>query len=181
MSFKPLIYSFRGYNVGSLTQLSYFTLFRSGNSQVEIGDESIIHCRFGLDRADAVISIGSRTFIGRSNIVAASKVTIGNNVLISWGVNIVDHDSHSMEFQFRQNDVKDLLIGKKNWSNIKVAPVVIEDGVWIGFNASILKGVTVGERSIIAAGSLVTKDVPPATLVAGSPAKVIKVLNEDLG
>ena len=173
MSFRSLLCLFRGYNTGNRTRLSYYTLTRSGNFQVQVGDESVIHCRFGLDRSDAAISIGSRTYIGRSHIVAGSKISIGDDVVISWGVNIVDHDSHSMQFRLRRNDVQDLLAGTKSWSDIKVAPVIIEDGVWIGFNASVLKGVTVGERSIIAAGSVVTKDVPPATVVAGNPAKVL--------
>ena len=61
---------------------------------------------------------------------------------------------------------------------VKIAPVRIGDKAWIGFNAIILKGVTVGEGAIVAAGAVVTKDVPPYTIVAGNPARVIRTLSE---
>jgi acetyltransferase-like isoleucine patch superfamily enzyme len=60
-----------------------------------------------------------------------------------------------------------------------MSPVVIEDKVWIGFNVIILKGVRVGEGAVVAAGSVVTKDVPPYCVVAGNPAHVVKELAED--
>lgn len=96
--------------------------------------------------------------------------------MISWGVTIVDHNSHSVEWSHRKNDVLDWAKGQKDWSHVKVAPVTIEDRVWIGFNAIILKGVTLGEGAIVAAGAVVTKDVPPYTVVAGNPAQVIRRL-----
>ncbi len=68
------------------------------------------------------------------------------------------------------------LIKDAKYLDIKSAPVVIEDHVWIGFNLAILKGVTMGKGAIIGAGSVVTKDVEPFTVVAGNPAKIIKRL-----
>ncbi|NVO02172.1 MAG: hypothetical protein HXX09_05670 [Bacteroidetes bacterium] len=65
---------------------------------------------------------------------------------------------------------------RKEKENIITAPIIINDFVWINFNAIILKGVTIGEGAIIAAGAVVTKDVPPFTLVGGNPARVIKQL-----
>jgi len=64
----------------------------------------------------------------------------------------------------------------KNWQVVPMAPIHISDKVWIGFNVIILKGVNIGEGAIIAAGSVVTKDVPAWTLVGGNPARVIKQL-----
>ena len=86
------------------------------------------------------------------------SITIGKGAKISHNVTIMDGDGHSIEYD----------------GYISVKPVVIEDDVWIGTKAIILKGVTIGEGSIVAAGAVVTKDVPSHSLVAGNPAKVIK-------
>ena len=69
-----------------------------------------------------------------------------------------------------------MLASLKDWSVVRSAPIVIEDRAWIGFNAIILKGVTIGEGSVVAAGAVVTKDVEPYTVVAGNPARVVKRL-----
>lgn len=68
------------------------------------------------------------------------------------------------------------MIASKDWSVVKTAPIHINEKVWIGMNAIILKGVTIGEGAIVGAGSVVTKDVPPWTVVAGNPARVVKKL-----
>lgn len=86
------------------------------------------------------------------------SITIGKGAKISHNVTIMDGDGHFIEYD----------------GYTPVKPVVIEDHVWIGTKSIILKGVTIGEGSIVAAGSVVTKDVPAYTLVAGNPAKVIK-------
>ena len=86
----------------------------------------------------------------------------------------VDHDSHSVVLEERQDDVKLWSVGKKNWDYVKIAPVDIEDDVWIGFNAIILKGVTIGRGAVVAAGSVVTKNVAPFTVVGGNPARLIR-------
>jgi len=97
---------------------------------------------------------------GKSIIIAKESVKIGNNCQIAWGVTISDHDFHRTFTEGVQN--------------LETAPVEIGDGVWIGMNATILKGVRVGERAIIGAGSVVTKDVPAFSMVVGSPAKIVK-------
>ncbi len=101
---------------------------------------------------------------------------VGDDVLISWDVTIVDHDSHALDFANRSNDVENWLDGKKDWSHVAISPVTIGNKAWIGFGAAILKGVTIGEGAVVAARSVVVKDVAPWTLVAGSPARVIKEL-----
>ena len=68
------------------------------------------------------------------------------------------------------------MVPSKNWNVVKKSPVIIEDKVWIGTRSIILKGVTVGEGAIVGAGSVVTKDVQPWTVVAGNPAQKIKEL-----
>lgn len=101
---------------------------------------------------------------------------MGDDVVISWGVTIVDHNSHSLSWPERANDVLDWGRGTKDWQNVKIAQVQIDNKVWIGFNAIILKGVAIGEGAIVAAGAVVTKDVPPYSVVAGNPARVIRTL-----
>jgi galactoside O-acetyltransferase len=149
------------------------------NCSLKVGNGSIVHASLLFERPDAEILIGNDTFIGKSNLVAASKVSIGSNVLISWGVTIVDHNSHSIRYAQRAEDVADWRVGKKDWSNVAIKPVQIGDKSWIGFNAMILKGVTIGEGAIVGAGSVVTKDVPAWTIVGGNPAKVIREISED--
>lgn len=67
----------------------------------------------------------------------------------------------------------------KNWEFVNSAPVYIKDKAWIGFNSIILKGVTIGEGAIVGAGSIVTKDVPDWTIVAGNPAKIVRNIPEN--
>lgn len=99
--------------------------------------------------------------------------------MIAWGCTVVDHNSHSLRWSERKDDVVNWLEGKKDWTHVKCASVTIGNKAWIGFNSTILKGVTVGEGAIVAASSVVTRDVPPFTIVAGNPAKVVRELRAD--
>lgn len=108
----------------------------------------------GTPLRPASIKIGKKCSIGdRTEIHAGESVEIGNDVIIAWDCNILDRDYHSTDGAAE-----------------KTAPVRIGDRVWIGCRAIILKGVTIGEGAVVAAGSVVTRDVPPGTLVAGNPA-----------
>jgi acetyltransferase-like isoleucine patch superfamily enzyme len=121
--------------------------------------------------------IGDRTHVGGGSLIdAAERIEIGNDVLISFDVVIMDHDSHALEFEKRRHDVADWLEGKKDWSHVPRRQVRIADKAWIGVRAMILKGVELGEGCVVAAGAVVTKDVPPWTLVAGVPARVVRSL-----
>lgn len=153
--------------------------------RVQIGKESVMACSIVLERETGTVTIGDRTYIGASLLVCAEKIGIGSDVLIAWGCTIVDHDSHSLDWRNRADDVRlwregfiqgglDRAAAIKNWDVVKCSPVVIQDKVWIGFNSILLKGITVGEGAVIAAGSVVTKDVPAWTVVAGNPARVVK-------
>jgi len=117
-------------------------------------------------RVEAVkLVIGNNTFIGDETLITggSSNVTIGNNCDISSRVNIVTgtHKLGNIE---------------KAAGNGYAEDIIIEDGVWIGFGATILNGVTIGKGSIIAAGSVVTTNIPSGVLAAGVPAKVKKAL-----
>jgi acetyltransferase-like isoleucine patch superfamily enzyme len=111
---------------------------------------------------NAVLEIGHKTYINHdSEIRCREHITIGNNVNIAYGVLIQDSDFHTM---YDEN-------GKTKPHTL---PIKIEDDVWIGANAIILKGVTLGRGCVVAAGSVVTKSVPAHCLVGGNPARVIK-------
>jgi galactoside O-acetyltransferase len=161
------------------TTVDYRFINLKKNCHLLIDENSIIEGHLIFERERASISIGKRTFIGHSNIICAENISIGDDVLVAWGCNIVDHNSHSKNFQERQDDVKQWYYGQKDWTNVICRPIVIEDKAWIGFNSIILKGVTIGEGAIVGAGSVVTKDIPPYTIVAGNPAQILRTIRED--
>lgn len=107
---------------------------------------------------DAELELGSGYINMDSKIRCRNKITIGNDVVISENVHIRDSDTHQI----------------LDWKHESTSPVIIGNHVWIGANAMILKGVTIGDGAIIAAGAVVNKDVPPHSLVGGVPAKIIK-------
>jgi acetyltransferase-like isoleucine patch superfamily enzyme len=112
-------------------------------------------------------------------IMAEERIEIGSHCLISWNVGIADSDFHPIDPALRLVDAHALapfLEGRPERPKIGTQPVVISDDVWIGMNAVILKGVTIGENSIVAAGSVVTKSVPPNVIVGGNPAMIVREL-----
>jgi acetyltransferase-like isoleucine patch superfamily enzyme len=123
------------------------------------------------------ITIGNNTYVGDgSRIWSGEKITIGNDVLIAHNVNIIDTQAHELDSCERSQRYLDL-IGQGPWANkgsIETKAITIQNKAWISFNAIILKGVTIGEGAIVAAGSVVTKDVAPYTMVAGNPAVFVK-------
>lgn len=146
---------------------------------LSISSGSIVEAQLSFECEGSVIKIGQNTFIGGSHLACAKAITIGNDVLIAWGCTIVDHNSHAVRFSLRKNDVANWYRGEKDWSMVQRSEVIINDKVWIGFNSIILKGVTIGEGAIVGAGSIVTKNVPPWTIVAGNPATPIREIPTD--
>jgi len=155
-------------------KVAYRSLRIRPHSSLRVGEGSIVEGTVVTEREGAEISIGKNTFVGNSVISCAARIDIGDDVLVSWGCNIVDHNSHAILWQHRMNDVREWYDGKKNWIHVDIRPVKIGDKSWLGFNVGILKGVTIGEGAIVGAGSIVTKDVPAWTIVAGNPAKIVK-------
>ena len=127
------------------------------------------------------LTVGSHFFLGRSRIYCAYELNIGDYVLISDNVSIMDSDLHPMSASLRRVVADQWVVGifPDVYADTAGAPVTICDNVWIGFGASILKGVTVGQGSIVGAGALVTSDVRPWTVVVGSPAREIRELRAD--
>lgn len=143
-------------------------------SILEIGEGSIVEGSLVSEREGAHIIIGQNSFIGSSILASASRIEVGDDVLISWGCSIVDHNSHAVGWKQRRQDVKNWYRDTKDWTYVSVAPVKIGNKCWIGLNVIVLKGVEIGEGAVVAAGSIVTKSVPPWTVVAGNPARVIR-------
>ena len=148
-------------NKGSITIGSDFRA-NSGKKFNPIGGDTILRL---ICKENAKIEIGSNCGISNSTIVAINSVKIGNNTLIGGGCRIWDNDFHSMNATVR-------ISGKDK--NINSKPIIIEDDAFIGGGSIILKGVTIGKKSIIAAGSVVTKSIPSNEVWGGNPAKFIK-------
>nr|WP_197276633.1 acyltransferase [Flavobacterium sp. KJJ] len=156
---------------------------------IKIGDDTILDCLISFESSVGEVIIGNNVFIGRSNLICRSKIEIEDNVFMAWGTFVYDHNSHSLDYKERQNDIlqqlSDYREGKfftenKNWDVVDSKPIKICSNAWIGMNCIILKGVTIGEGAIVGAGSVVTKDVPAWTVVGGNPAVVIKKLEGEL-
>lgn len=135
------------------------------NGEIVVGDRTTLwpgvklSC-VGSTGKTAILRIGRRCSIGdRTEIHCGDSVTIGDEVAIAWDCNILDRDYHATDGGIE-----------------KTAPVHIGNRVWIGCRAIILKGVAIGDNAVIAAGSVVTKNVSSNTLVAGNPAEPKKVV-----
>jgi acetyltransferase-like isoleucine patch superfamily enzyme len=165
-----------GIDIAERTRIDFSSIRPALGSAITIGAGTIVEAALITETIEAKIQIGRDTFIGKSLLVSAESISVGDDVLISWGCNIVDHDSHSLQWQHRAEDVKNWFHGRKDWTHVPRAPIVLEDKVWVGFDSSILKGVRVGTGSVIAAGSVVTRDVPAWTLVGGVPARPLREL-----
>ena len=127
-----------------------------------LGRKSVIESYCCINNAVGDVTIGNHTRIG-IHCTVIGPVCIGNNVNLAQGIT-VSALNHNFEDTTRRIDEQ----------GISTKPVVIGDDVWIGANAVILPGVTIGHHVVVAAGAVVTKDVPPHSIVAGVPAKLIK-------
>ena len=158
-----------------------FRHLRSNQSRaVVIGNHVSCYagCSFAIGK-NGQCSIGDFTLLNGALIMAEEKIDIGSHCLISWNVGIADSDFHPLDPAQRLVDAQALAPFFENRPlrpKLATAPVKIADNVWIGMNAVILKGVTVGENSVVAAGAVVTRNVSPNTVVAGNPAVAVRQL-----
>ena len=128
------------------------------------------------------IIIGDYSYVGpNTSIWSGLKIWIGNRVLIGPNVCIFDTDIHPLDSNDRHRQFVDIItVGQPSWVNLRDKEVIIEDDVWIGTNAIICSGVTIGQGAVVAAGSVVTKDVEPYSVVAGIPARKVSERTRDL-
>ena len=127
-----------------------------------LGEYSVIESFCCINNAVGDVIIGDHTRVGLHNTIIG-PVTIGSHVNMAQGITVTALNHNFTDTEKRIDE-----------QGISTTPVTIEDDIWIGANATILSGVNIGRHSVIAAGAVVTKDVPPHSLVAGVPAKVIK-------
>ncbi len=142
-----------------------------------IGKNSLIKGELLIFAHCGRIEIGDYCFIGEyTKIWSSESIKIGDRVLISHNVNIHDTNSHPIDLLERHEHFKNIIFKGHPISGIFLneKKITICDDVWIGFNSIILKGITLGKGSIVAAGSVVVNDVEPFTIVAGNPAKLIR-------
>lgn len=146
--------------------------FSSGEAVNPIG--SNLQGAILTDRPEARISIGDNVGMSSTRMWIHDSLKIGNNVNIGACVLIIDTDCHEMDYRVRNHSLPQ---SDEDGQYVKSAPITIEDDVWIGAHSIILKGVTIGARSIIGAGSVVTKSIPADCIAAGNPCKVIRMLS----
>lgn len=147
--------------LGSIIRVGPECRFRSRNTSNRIGINR--PCMISTLFPGAEILIGQRVGMSGTTVAAAQSITIGNEVLCGANVTITDTDWHGIRPDERR---------KAGQS----APVVIEKNAWLGLNVVVLKGVTIGENSIISAGSVVNKSIPPNVIAGGMPAAPIRPL-----
>ena len=159
----------RGLPIFSIIQGSYlsigansYLISRSRNTALGVNHPVIIRT-LGINSS---LKIGDKFSASGVTICCVNNIQIGNRVMLGANVTIVDTDFHSLDPELRFSEC--------DLSHASSAPVVIEDDVFIGMNAIILKGVTIGCGSVISAGAIVTKDVARSTIVGGNPATLIK-------
>lgn len=153
----------------SISSTGYINNLQKKRSAIQIGRESNVRGELLVFELGGEIQIGEYCFIGAdTRIWSRDKIKIGNRVLISHNVNIHDNISHSLDPEERHRDFLHIFCNGPIVDNgCGAKKIYIEDDAWIGFNATILKGVTIGRGAIIGANTVITKDVPPYAVVVG--------------
>lgn len=172
-------------------QVSADLKFSNHSDVLNDGDKSNIiikaNCHLGgtvISLCGGKIFISDHTYIGnRTKIGAKESVKIDECVIISDDVVIMDNNNHPTDPDMRMKMSQSGSFSGElwGWGDADSSPIHIEKNVWIGRNSTILKGVTIGEGSIVGACAVVTKDVPKYSVVAGNPAKVVKYLKSPEG
>jgi acetyltransferase-like isoleucine patch superfamily enzyme len=153
---------------------------QKNKSSIKIGSDSHILGEVLVFAHGGKIEIGNDCYVGQnSRIWSGGEVIIRDRVLISHDVNIFDNDTHPINANDRHKHYLQIInFGHPTKINLRDSSVLIEDDVWICAGAKILKGVKLGRGAIISAGSVVTKDVAPLTIVGGNPAKFIRAIKD---
>lgn len=147
-----------------------------GPKTIRIGANTLFMGQVIILRDGARVEIGEWSFVGPgAKLWSMESIRIGSRVQISHGVHVFDNNSHSLSALERHNGFRKLMEnGTRDLTeNISHAAINIEDDVWIGFNAAIMKGVTIGQGAIIGANAVVTKDVERFSMVVGNPARKV--------
>jgi acetyltransferase-like isoleucine patch superfamily enzyme len=163
-------------SVGSGTKLVGQVERRAPGALIHIGSGCLIQGQIVAERSESQVNLADRVLLGGGSVIdCALSITVERDVLISYACVIADSDNHSLYPEFRVNDLATWMDGRRHdWAHSEMAPIRICQGAWIGARSIILKGVTIGAGAVVGMGSVVTKDVPPRTVVVGNPAKVVR-------
>jgi len=136
-------------------------------NKFQLGDYSTIEDFSAINNGVGPVIIGNRTKIGLSNTIIG-PVTIGNDIRLAQNITLsgLNHNYEDVHLPIHEQGVS-------------IAPIVIEDETWIGANVVVVAGVTIGKHSIVGAGSIVTKNIPPYSVAVGNPARVLKTYNHE--
>lgn len=137
-----------------------------GGGRVILGDDVIIGTRTDIFTHDtaAMVRVGHRSFLNGTRISAVQLIEIGNDAIIA-DARLMDTDFHSLSRQRQHKDAP-----------VAVQPIRIKNNVWIAAGAAVLKGVTIGENSVIGFGSVVVKDIPADVIASGNPCREIATI-----
>lgn len=146
-----------------------------GPDAIRIGAQSLFMGEIVVVR-DGSVRIGEWCYVGpEAKIWSLHAIEIGDRVFVSHGVHIFDNNSHSLSAAERHGRFQEMRRYGRHLTPEAVAsaPVRIEDDAWIGFNAAVLKGVTIGRGAVIGACAVITHDVPPYAIMVGNPARQV--------
>lgn len=154
---------------------------RGDNLCIRVGDHTLVAGELLVFSHGGDISIGEWCYIGEgARIWSSASVHIGTRVLISHNVNIFDSLTHPLNPRQRHAQFRTIIqTGHPRSIDLGERPVTVDNDVWIGANACILRGVSIGEGAIVGAGAVVTRDILPFTIVGGNPARMIRELTAD--
>lgn len=143
---------------------------------ITLGEETLLMGELLVYPPGGRITVGGWCYIGPGcKIWSMTNIMIGHRVFVSHGVQIFDNNSHALSADERHQRYRELRTMGRHLQEERVIskPIMIEDDVWIGFNAAILKGVTIGKGAVVGACAVVLHDVHPYTIVGGNPARRI--------
>lgn len=183
--FNKWYFKFKGIQYGNNLQIYNKVYVTGQRGKIVIGDDFHFTSGDGInpicrnlrgcihtETTSSTIIIGDHVGMSSPCLWISKQLTIGNHVNIGGNCMIYDTDAHQLDYLARRGqkpaDTNDMT------TNVQSASVTIEDDVWIGANCLILKGVTIGARSVIGAGSVVTKSIPADCIAAGNPCRVIR-------
>jgi len=155
--------------------------YRRRKEAIQLGHHAHIRGELLVLGHGGEISVGDYCYVGEgTRIWSGASISIGDRTLISHNVNIFDNLIHPFSARERHVHFKNIITsGHPNDINLEDKPIRIGNDVLVGAQAIILKGTNIGNNAIIGAGSVVTKDVPPFSVVAGNPARIVRLLPED--